>query len=540
MRYLKYLRFGALGLALAAAACADLEVTDPNDADAARALRTAGDVEGLISGAYNTWFNGVYSADGPGAFLSNASFQHTAPWANFGMEFYGRLPREAIVNDAADQFYGNFTRPWFYSYRAIAAVSDGLRSLEKPELSAQVGATNLARDKAFGYFVLGMSHATVALLYDKGFVVDETTDIAQKQEPKPYKDVMAAAMGYFDKAIQLAGSGGFTIPKDWIATDVDLSAADFARVIHSMKARYMVEVARDPTERAAVDWAKVIQEIDAGITSSFVQNMDANRNWYYEANDYATAPGWSEATYFIWGMADQSGNYQLWLNTPLSSRQAIINGKDILIVTPDQRFPQGTTVAEQTANEGKYLVIPTNATYGTTPGGVWQRPDRGTWRWSYYYYKRYYAYNAFEDFHMPEIPISEMDMLKAEGLFRQGDRAGAAALVNKTRVGVGGLNPTDAAGTNTSCVPKLPDGSCGDLFEMIKWEKRMEGAFQGLLIAPWYFDGRGWGDLYRGTPLQFPAPCRELQVLQLLPCYTFGGSAGDFASPGSSYKWPGE
>ncbi len=539
MRYIKHLQVGALCLALGAAACADLSVTNPNQPDASRAIKSAGDVESLISGAYNTWFNGVYSYNGPGMFLSNQSFQHTAPWANSGMEFYGRLPRQNVVNDAADQFYINFTTPWYQCYSAISGVANGLSAMAKPNVATSIG-NNINRDKAFGYFVLGMAHASIALLYDKGFVVDETTDLTQTQTAKDYKAVMTAALAFYDKALALTNGASFTIPKGWMPTDADVPAADFAKIIHSMKARYMVEVARTPTDRAAVNWPGVISEVNAGITSSFIENMDANNGWYYEANDYATSPGWSEATMFVWGMADQSGNYQFWLNTPLANRQAIIGGRNILIVTPDQRFPQGSTVADQTANKGKYLVIPTDADYGTTPAGVWARPDRGTWRWSYYYYIRRNAYNQFSDFHMEEIPISEMNMLKAEGLFRQGDKAGAAALVNISRVGIGGLSATDANGTNTSCVPKLPDGTCGNLWEMIKWEKRVEGAFQGLVIAPWFFDGRGWGDLYKGTPLQFPAPCKELQVLQLLPCYTFGGSTYPSAAPVSSYNYPGE
>jgi hypothetical protein len=349
--------------------------------------------------------------------------------------------------------------------------------------------------------------------------------------------MMTAALGYFDKAISAASANDFAIPAAWVATDADVSKADFIRFVHSMKARYMVEVARNPTERAAVNWANVITETNAGITKDFVENMDANNNWYYEAYDYAGTIGWQELPYWIYGMADQSGDYQLWLSTPLGSKQAIIGGKSILIVTPDLRFPQGTTVADQEENDGKYIAIPTTEKWDGGFADVWARPDRGTWRWSYYNHIRFHQYNLWNDFHMPEISLAEMNMLKAEGLYRNGDKAGAAALVNLTRVGVGGLNATDAAGTNTSCVPKLPNGNCGDLMEMIKWEKRMEGAFQGLYIAPWYFDGRGWGDNYKGTPQQYPAPCKELQVLQMLPCYTFGGSTQPMASPASSYGW---
>ena len=518
-------------LLFGAAACADLDVVNPNDADASRALTTAGDVESLIVGGFNTVHNGVYSYSGPGLFLSNASFQHNAPWANAGMELYGRIPRQAIVNDAADPYYGNFTRPWFYMYRAIAAVSDGLRAIEaSPELAEQIGG-DLTRDKAFAQFILGMAHAYIAITYDKGFVVDNNTDLNEVQEAKPYAEVLAAAFGYFDEAIKLSGQGSFTLPYGWMQANV--TSADLIRITRSMKARFRAAAARTPAERAAVDWNAVIADVDNGITSSFDMVMDANISWYHAVVDYGTYPGWSELSYWMYGMADQSGNYQRWLALSIANKDPNPNDQAVLIVTPDKRFPQGTTVAAQRAASGTYIRTPSNIS------GVWARPDRGKWRWSYYHLNRYSQYYTWSDFTFSEINIREMKMLKAEGLYRKGDKAGAAAIINETRV-ANGLNATDANGTNTSCVPKLPNGNCGDLLEMLKWEKRMEVAMQGLYGAPWYFDSRGWGDLWVGTALQFPAPCKELQVLNLLPCYTFGSAGGEMAAPQSTYKFPHE
>jgi hypothetical protein len=131
-----------------------------------------------------------------------------------------------------------------------------------------------------------------------------------------------------------------------------------------------------------------------------------------------------------------------------------------------------------------------------------------------------------------------MNLLKAEGLFRTNDKAGAAAIINETRT-AHGLSATDAAGTNASCVPKLPNGSCGDLWEMLKWEKRLETVHTGITGAGWWFDSRGWGDLWADTPVQWPVPCKELQVLQLLPCNTYGGPGGEMVAAGSTYDWPG-
>lgn len=518
-------------LLLGAAACANLDVANPNDADASRALATAGDVESLIAGGYNTWFNGAYSYNGPGLFLSNASFQHNAPWANAGMEYYGRIPRIAIVNDAADPYYGNFTRPWYYSYRAIAAVSDGLKALDNPDISDQLDASDVLRDKAYAKFVLGMAHATLAVLYDQAFIVDETTDVNETQDAVDYNTVMNAALGYFDDAISLAGQGSFDLPYSWMQANV--SSSDLVKIAHSMKARYRAAVARTPEERQAVDWNAVMADVDAGVTSTFNEVMDYYLDWYMAITDYGTFPGWSEAAYWVYGMADQSGNYQRWLDIPISEKDPNYGGEPVLIVTPDTRFPQGSTVEEQNANPGTYFDNPTDI------AGVWKRPDRGTWRWSYYHNDRFANYYSWDDFTHAEINVVEMDLLKAEALYRNGDKAGAATLVNKTRTAAG-LNATDAAGTNTSCVPKLPDGTCGDLLEMLKWEKRIEVNMQGLFGAPWYFDARGWGDLFYGTPLQFPAPCKELQVLNILPCYTFGAGGGEMASPGSTYNWPHE
>jgi hypothetical protein len=43
----------------------------------------------------------------------------------------------------------------------------------------------------------------------------------------------------------------------------------------------------------------------------------------------------------------------------------------------------------------------------------------------------------------------------------------------------------------------------------MKYEKRMETAFTGFLV--WFADGRGWGDLVTGTPVEWPVPYQEMQ-----------------------------
>ena len=102
--------------------CVDLAVENPNAPDRARALGTAGDVESLIAGAFLSWQGYLYYS-GPTMALSAVSFEHTAPWANSGVEFYARIPRVPTDNIAGGNQVLNLTYGWTRSYRARPASS---------------------------------------------------------------------------------------------------------------------------------------------------------------------------------------------------------------------------------------------------------------------------------------------------------------------------------------------------------------------------------------------------------------------------------
>jgi hypothetical protein len=543
------------------AGCADLEVTNLTAPDADRVFEDADDVEALIAGGFNTWHYQKYSYTACGMFLSIQSFQHSAPWAGFGMEYYGRIPRQPVGNFQAHPEYYNISRAWNQTYSALASVAMAFRALDgNPEMVTDFEPDDLVRIRALGRFVQGLGHGTLALLYARGFVVDETTDLEREQTPVDYHAMMEAAYGYLDRAIALADGADFEIPARWMS--VPVTADQLVRIAHSFKARFRANLARTPSERAAVDWDAVIADVDAGVQDDWIMDMDIDAGWWASGLYYGNNAGWSEMNMFINGMADQSGNYQRWLQMPLSrDRVPAPPGEDpIIIVTPDERFPAGTTVEEQMARPGRHYVIPCvdDGPDGPNPpecaltdfavGNLWARPDRGTWRWSYYMSIEASGYTALTDTEWPEIDYDEMRLLEAEGLLRTGRAAEAATLINISRTAAG-LSATDADGTNTSCVPKLPmafagadvapgNPGCGGLLEMLKWEKRQEVRFKGPFMASWFFDGRGWSDLYEGTPLHLPIPCEDVQVLQLDGgCRSFGGDPdAPGSAPGSIYE----
>lgn len=506
---------------LFAVGCADLAVSNPNDADRERALRTAGDLEALIGGGFGTWYEVTSSNSSSGPLLMTLAYQHSATAANFAMvEFSGwpKVPAHASPSDNfVDQNVGN---NWVRLWRAASTSVEGVAELESGEFD--LDAEDLARAKAFSYFVLGLVHGSVAVMYDQGYIFDPTVPV-EEVALHPREEVLEASFGYFDQAIQEASAEDFTIPDTWMSREI--SSDELIRIAHSYRARLRAAMARTPEERQAVDWNAVISDIDAGITEPF--EIDMRPGTGFESNTleniFRFGP-WGQLSYQVLGMADQSGQYQRWFARAPADRHPQFSETDVfLIITPDLRFAQGATLDEQRLEENKGTKFEISRGSGGF-SAQWVRPDRGSFRWAYYRYHELDAwannYDPAEPTDMPEITVEEMRLLRAEALYRMGDLAGAAEVVNETRVPAG-LNVTDASSTNTSCVPKLPNGECGDLFEMLKWEVRLETIYRGLFMAPWYFHGRGWGDLTEGSFLELPVPSRELELLFLEP-YTFG------------------
>ncbi len=531
----KILGIAALA-SFAATGCIDLEVINPNQPDRERALVTSEDIESLIGGSFTNWWWVQQSTASSGAILATISYMHSATAANFGMVQFSGWPKVPAHFRPADVFsWQNVGYAWSRIYRCIAAAQEGLRAIEGGAVT--LAPADEARAQAVGNFTLGLCHGHAAILYDQAYIYDQSVD-PEDVGLSPSPEVLAAALGYLDKAIAAASGQTFDIPVIWIPGNVN--AARLVQLAHSFKARYRAAVARTPAERAAVDWNAVLADIDKGITADFGIDMTSGSGFFHnQQNNMVRLGAWGQLSYQVLGMADTSGQYQRWLAIPPDDRHPNLSADrtsdPFLIITPDTRFAQGNTLAEQEANPGSLYHIWTGSG-GYSVG--WLRPDRGTFRWSYYRspvneFLRSTGTRAGRDY--PEITLREMNLLKAEGLYRNGNLQGAADLVNLTRTAAG-LNATDAAGTNTSCVPRLPNGQCGDLWEMLKWEVRLETLATGYGNAPWYYFGRGWGDLAEGTFLQVPVPGDELELL-LLPMYTFGGIGGEWSDPVGTYGY---
>jgi len=534
----------ALGATVFTAACREepLSVENPNQPDVAKVFGTPRDVETIISKLFQQMYNGqLGNPDDIFTQTITMSFESHSQLGNFGMGTRAAIPRSPIDNSIGNNVsIGNFRDFDFLSRNARGAANAiaAFNAFSDAGLSAGSPARD-ARAKSFAFFTLGYALGNLALFYDSAAIID--AKVAQDNSIPEYSvasAVMTAALGDLDSAINIAtsaaattGTGGFPIPIEWLSQTTPMSRDDFVRLLRSYKAKFRAGVGRTPTERAAADWAAIIADATNGITSDFIIQTNATTGWSGAVvNQMATSSGWSQMTPFILGMADTAGSYDAWLALPLANRAPF------LLRTPDKRFPAGADRATQTAvtgtgrggtPAGSILYFRNRPPGEDTPAEPW-----GTW---WYDNWRSWAIRANgQNGPYVMFALVENDMLAAEGYIRAGNFAAAIPLINKsrTRAGLPAITVinslTDVVPGGSACVPRVPQPpnytttACGNIFEAMKWEKRLETSMIGY--GQWFIDSRGWGDLTQGTALEWPVPYQEL-FARTKPSYTTSATA---------------
>jgi hypothetical protein len=524
---------------LVTAACADLNVENLNDPDRERALATPGDVETLISGTFRRWWITVTDiGNTPSNAMSVMADQHSSSWGNASMKESSQEPRIwEFNNDPAYGYSYVNEEPWYDSYTVLASVRDGILSIEGGVDIGDAGADN-HRAVAFGKFMQGLAHMNLALLFDEAFILDETTDLTVEQVRVPYPEVQAAAMGYFQDALDMIAQESFTIPPSWTC-QTTFSSDALGRIVHSMMAKLVAYTPRTVAERNAVNYGTVLSHVNAGIQGDVSCVMD-DEVWWTDHAWVTQWPGWARVDLRMVGPADQSGAYQAWeAMTPGLRTPFMIDADDLRfpvyppVMVVDDWDCEGLPRDNSCGGQGLRMIMEYR-----NPDAPF-RPERGL-----YHFSGYGAYPELTYFKtwtgpVPMLLKEEMDMLAAEAYIRDGPVASALPLINATREIYGGLAPVTGTGAVPEdapgrCTPRMMDGSCGDLMEAMKYEKRFETYGTGLDYS--WLDDRGWGDLVSGTITQYPVPAQELLTL-LEEVYTFGGHPGDPGSAPDIVSW---
>ena len=513
---------------IAGVGCQDLDVPNMNNPSLDEAKKNPTNMETAAGTAFKYMFTVMQASD----IRNGTTLYPSMAFAGMGNEVTsgdntGRFsdcclePRPEFNNFDQGQWINR--TPYQMIYGGIATAKDVLESINS---GIKIGASTSDRprglhtDRAewWSTFMVGLGHIYLGMIFDKSLIIELDKPIDENNKNfRPYTEVLAKGIEQTRAAIALATKAPEdTTPDTWV-NGIKIPKADAIRIMHSMIARAMVYGARTPEERAKVDWNAVITELDAGIVKNFQQqavNTNSGTISYYKQQVQLGTN--ARPAVRLYGPADTTGAYQAWLAKPVEQRAAIS------IATPDKRISN----VDLQKNGG----VVTGGAYIQFISAQAMSASLGTYLLSNYRGVRY-GFGTTNNFYQTGLidlmTLTEMDFIRAEALYRLNRRAEAVTLINKTRVANGKLPPVDVNGPpqataaqKAACVPRRDDGSCGDLFDALMWESRIENFGIEATIA--WANARGWGKLLPGTMIHLPIPGRELQTLEL-PYYTFGG-----------------
>ena len=405
----------ALALALGAAGCQELGVTNTNNPDRNRAASDTASIEGFVAGAFSSWWEWVHD-DSPVWMFNTMADEFSAAFFDFGILDNSREPRPAWNNSPVYDESDASEDPWYGLYSVISTVNDALRAIDEGLRIVEGGTDVTARAEAVGKFMQGLAHGHVALYFDQGYIVDESVDLDTivNYPLSPADEVMDSAVVYLAEAAAIAQANTFTLPStSWLR--VDMNNQGLARLAHSWIARFLASLPRTRDERAAVDWNRVIQHIDQGITTDFApigvpgifvddfKRVAARRrttSGRLIPSDFARLDNW------LVGPADSTDAFINWVNSSLDNRRAF------RLLTNDRRIEPATATPADTLNFGKYFGFSQTNRYAD---------DRGFYHQSYYHYHRFGLGTSWQEGPLVAMTVTEMNLLNAEALIRMLD-----------------------------------------------------------------------------------------------------------------------
>ena len=459
----------------------DLEVenlNDPNDeilaSDPTALKASAGTI-------IHNWYMTLHYGGSIGNSLATMADISTCSWAHAGMRDTSSEPRVAFNNSSSYDF-AYITRRYFNALyailsdaNAIAFALDNGTDFEDPAQMEMIA--RLGQALSVGY---------LALIFDRVWLSDENGVIGD--DAVDYKEAMTFALEKLDEAILIAQVNNISIPDEWLPGGAG-SNTTFLQFMNSMGARMLVNNVRNGSQKAQIDWNRVLNYTNNGLAIDFEIYMD-DVIWYNATPLYHLVyPGLGRVDMRIIHLMDP--------NTP-------DYWEDSFISLPPSSSPDARLLSDY-----QYL------SYNDF------RPERGIYHFSSYRYSRHDDYITVWQMNVIEFSKSENDMYKAEAMALLGNVAGAADVIN--------------AGTRTTR-GQLPNvaADIDEVKNAIFYERMVEFSYTTMGIG--FFEMRKEDQLQKGTLLHFPIPGSSLEVIPA-PNYTYGGTDGVAGEDYSNGGW---
>ena len=534
---------------IAMGAC-DLNVGNPNSPDAKRAFSDPAGLEQLLSGAIRTW-----AETRENYFilpLNTQANNYTASWNNAAIRFYSSVGADCPIRcgwtnaSTAPEAAGGPTveAAWYGYHTVLSSSTDVLRGIAGGTCfddDCKTDSTLTTRNKAVAKMLQGMAIAGIAMLYDSGFAVDETTDLSNPRALSfsNRTQMRDFALTKLNESYTLAGVGGWNTGDNWfgLTQGRTYTNVQMQQLIRTMQAELIALWPRNGAENTAADWATVATYAAQGVSSG------TPYDWSYYVDINAAECG--DFCIKTWGNSIGTERVDTRVAALVTTNHQdpwpVPGGNPCPTISADKRVGDGSWGPSDNFNG--YATKAATANAGTDfacSGVAIFPPARGQYHQSNLQHIRYNHLAATGERlpnGSPACPLAAPcdgsgqdplytrqmnDLLWAEGLIRSGgDVALAAAKINNSRVGRGGLSAlTGVEGTDS-------------LLKALQYEQEIEFMGQGTDPffnrrrsgynaaaaggRPQYTDG-----LIVNTPRQMPVPAKELDVL-LKEIYTFGG-----------------
>ncbi|MEX1258941.1 MAG: hypothetical protein WEG36_15195 [Gemmatimonadota bacterium] len=552
-------------LLVAATGCQDLVVRNLNDPDRFRAITNPEDVQQLIAGVFDEEYF-------PAIHLASSAVDTEMMFAGYASEMTATTVLGGTANETAEprQEHSNLVsiattigvhgpRNMYRDFLRVWSVADDILRLTQGEDATEliIGEVDQTpRARAFAMMMQGFAWGYLANMFDQAMIIPSDEVFPESnEEALQYlvdRDVaLEASLSVLDDAKALLLANPDIVYPDrsagsaqWFGAAAPVGPAELIPFINTMQARFLIMHARNPAERAAVNWTRVLTHTTAGLQSDFSVVLDGSRpSGLYST--IARGNAGMGADYRMVGPADISGGYQSWIAAGLEGRDRF------QMVTPDRRIQGPGFVVFQSVNyraQGAYFRNMANSLSDQCCGasGTYYRP---AYQWRRHQHGIGIATtvnSTTSNFNTGDAEIATADenrLYAAEANFHMGNLTAARDLVNVTRTRghtlpnqgnfptnlppatVNGA-PHSAPGAD-DCVPRTDTGQCGNLHVVIRYERMIELA--GLDVLRGWFDSRAFGTLPDGSWTQLPVPAPELEQLGL-PLYSFGGVGTEFGA----------
>lgn len=542
---LKIISMFMITFAVVMASCAELSVDNNNEPTTESVLEDPANILKLLGGGFSDFSSAVITSYAVHPNLmadQNTSTNNVRAFWAFADE-----PRLPMNNTTAFGSQGVYT-VFFGGFNAAVATSnifikqievDGTIIMDE---GVDVTGTVLAQ----AYFLRGLARGYLGLMYDQGYLLDENFDPSTTPDFASYSDLIAGSLSDLDNTISLveaAASFEFNVMPN--GDDV-WTKNEFLTIANSMAARIAAGEARTRAEADNLDWTSILAYANKGIGGPNAADADLT--------------DWSPSNV---GSAGEFANYMSdWLNfvvtgSPTGAPEDLGSGylpvdvKQIHLMDPT--YPTAYPAAEASASTAS--LAPSTTTdpriayfqYTTNPGFL--NPTRNAALFSNYFSLRLHGANDWwpSTNKVTLMTKTEVDMLRAEANVMLGQSALAAPILNASSAGT---NPTelswDLPGVQLGYVAQnsLAGGYTLDGTEneaQMQWALLREYSVEldnlGGAGIQWFFMRRH-DMLQAGTPLNYPVPGSELEILGL-DNYTFGGAdfAGQVGTSDGANSW---